>query len=90
MANSRVLWPTGYLNSHPVPADTDSPFPEADEIRQLRHEVGYLKSVASCKLLPTEFYKFVTSEEYPPDIPNAPVRQPSGRIQKYLAKRWLR
>lgn len=35
--------PQGTSATHPVLADTDTPVSEADEIRQLRHEVDYLK-----------------------------------------------
>ena len=35
--------PRGASATHPVLADTDTPVSEADEIRQLRHEVDYLK-----------------------------------------------
>ena len=35
--------PRGTSAAHSVPSDTDTPVSEADEIRQLRHEVDYLK-----------------------------------------------
>ena len=35
--------PRGTSATHPVLTDTDTPVSEADEIRQLRHEVDYLK-----------------------------------------------
>ena len=38
------------------------------------------------KLSPNEFYKFVTTGEYPPDIPNAPAPPAIQKESKELGK----
>lgn len=71
--------PRGEADIHDAPTDTAKPLSEADKIKQLRHEVDYLKQEIA--------YKMHGYTKGAKGIYMALPRQPSGKSRKSLAGR---